>query len=324
MDYNRGVVLPVALPRGVRAERRPARSRQVRSALGVADLADPPAWGRLFAGLLDAAAARGLAVGGFELTLTSTLPVGGGLSSSAASAVAAALALWPELAQDELRLAHLVMDAEHRGLGVRCGLMDPLAIAAARAGHVVAIDCRDETWRHAPLDAAVVVVRTATDRRLAGSGYNARRAACERAARALGVECLRDASEADLARIPDPTDRARARHVVREMARVARGRVALEAGDLASFGREMSAGHASLRDDYGVSTPALDALVERCAVAPESYGGRLTGAGFGGCTVHLVRPGAEAAFGARLAAVEGAVETIGGRPQGGARVEIPG
>ncbi|MCA9554178.1 MAG: hypothetical protein KC933_29355 [Myxococcales bacterium] len=333
VDYNGGLVLPLAVPRFVTAvgARRADRTRRLVSegfgepvTLG----AETPEWARLFEALVQVMLQAGVPVPGFEVALNSDVPVGAGLSSSAAAGVAVATLVLrlAGASASALEVARWVQAAEHRGLGVRSGLMDPLVSAGARAGYVMALDCLDETYSLLPLRpelAEVVIIPTATARALAASGYNERRAACERGlaavqARHPEVRALAEVEPAWLDAVLDPDDALRCRHVVAEVARARAGAAALAAGDVAEVGRLMSASHVSLRDLYQVTTPELDALAGLSAAAPESFGGRVTGAGFGGATVHLVRPGQAEAF---LARVEGALEGRKGwvaRPTDGA------
>jgi len=235
---------------------------------------------------------------GFDGVMASDVPRGAGLSSSAAVelAVAAALLLPGQAGSgwDPGVIARAAQRAENEWVGVASGIMDQLIGAAATRGHAVLIDCRDLTLKPVPVppDVAVVVLDTGTRRGLAGSAYNDRRAACERVARALGVTALREAGVSDLDGLVgkvDATDLARARHVVEENARTLAAAGALARGDNAAVGELMRASHASLRDLYEVSSPALDAMVEAAEGAPGCLGARMTGAGFGGCAVALVR-----------------------------------
>jgi galactokinase len=256
-------------------------------ALPVSDpAAVEPAWGRYVAGV---AAELGLGVGASG-TVRTTLPIGGGLSSSAALEVATALALGFD--GSPLDLARLCQRAEQRASGVPCGIMDMLASAAGVEGHLLLIDCTTESVTPVPLPepAEVVVVHSGEPRALAGSAYADRRASVEAAAAIVGP--LRGASLADLDRIDDEVVRRRARHVLTENERTLATADALRAGDLPAAGALMVASHRSLRDDFEVSTPALDALVDRLAATRGVHGARLTGAGFGGCAVALCEPGA--------------------------------
>jgi galactokinase len=231
----------------------------------------------------------------FEATIESSIPVGAGLSSSAALAVA--LCLTRAHLRDEplggRELALAAQALEQRATGVPCGVMDQMASVFGTTGHALLLDCRSLDVNPIPLpsDVAVVVIHSGVTRLLSGGEYATRRAACEAAAARLGLTSLRDATRSQVA--SDPF----ARHVVSENARVLAFVDALRASDMPQCGALMLHSHASLRDDFKVSTPALDELVER-AVAHGAYGARLTGAGFGGCVVALVaaaRAGALAA-----------------------------
>ena len=229
-------------------------------------------------------------------------PSGAGLSSSAALEVAAALLLdalhgWGLGAVDLVKLAQ---KAENEFVGVACGIMDQFASMLGQKDHALFLDCRSLEYEAVPLPLekqgyAVAVVNSGVRRGLAGSEYNTRRQQCEEAVQRLqnelpGVESLRDVSLVDLSlvnQLPDPLAR-RARHVVMENARVQQGVTALKAGELEEFGRLLTASHKSLRDDYEVSCAELDLLVELALEVPGVLGSRMTGAGFGGCTIALV------------------------------------
>lgn len=295
-DYTGGLVLPMAIDLGtsITFERRVGQVRlrsdavpgEVRFDLPVKDPASvEPVWGRYVA----AVASELDHPQGVDGTVSSTVPVGSGLSSSAALEVAAALALGST--DPPPALAARCQRAEQRATGVPCGVMDQLASAAGVEGHALLIDCHDLSLRPVPMppDAAVVVLHSGQARTLAGSAYAERRAQCEAAEEAIGP--LRSASVADVDRISDPLARRRARHVVGENARVRAFAEALASGDLGGAGQLMAESHASLRDDFEVSTPALDQLVDRLLGTDGVYGARLTGAGFGGCVVALCRPG---------------------------------
>jgi galactokinase len=297
VDYAGGYVLPMAVHLGTTVEATAGgevlrfRSADVAGAVIVPlPVGDPaavePAWGRYVAGV---AAELGVAAGG-DATVRTTLPIGAGLSSSAALEVATALALGFD--GSPLELARLCQRAEQRASGVPCGIMDMLASAAGVEGHLLLIDCTSESVTSVPLPAGaeVVVVHSGEPRALAGSAYGDRRAAVEAAAAIVGP--LRAAQRDDLDRIDDEVVRRRARHVLTENERTLATAAALRAGDLAAAGEHMVASHRSLRDDFEVSTPALDALVDRLMATPGVHGARLTGAGFGGCAVALCEPGA--------------------------------
>jgi galactokinase len=242
-------------------------------------------WGRYAAGLVRVLAERGRPPIGLEGEISSTVPAGSGLSSSAALEVAVALALCDAagFSLDPLDLARACQEAEHVATGVPCGIMDQLTSIAGRAGHALLIDCRSLEIEEIPLpdDLAVLVVHTGMPRALADSAYAERRRACEAAATRLGLASLRDAWPEDV--VDDP----RARHVVSENERVLQAAAALPAGDRETLDELMRASHASLRDDFEVSTPELDALVEALRESG-AIGARLTGGGFGGCAVALV------------------------------------
>jgi galactokinase len=213
------------------------------------------------------------------------VPLGSGLSSSAAFEVAIALAALDAAAHrlPAVEIAAACQEAERLATGVPCGVMDPLASLAGRSGHALAIDCRSLAIRPVPIPSrlGLLAVHSGLPRRLAESAYAERRADCERVAKRLGLAALRDA-EPELVR-----DEPRARHVVAENRRVEETVEALSRGDADALGRLFAASHASLRDDFGVSTPELDALVG-ALLASGAVAARLTGAGFGGCVVALV------------------------------------
>ncbi|GIU87215.1 MAG: galactokinase [Acidimicrobiia bacterium] len=307
-DYQDGYCLPVAIDREVTIGWRPRRDGRVvvRSGglPGAVDLAadgsgDPgDGWGRTVAAVLAVLAARGRPPVGFDADVSSTVPVGAGLSSSAAFEVACALAAAAaahfDIGGTDLALA--MQEAEQRATGVPCGVMDQMASVHGRAGHALLLDCRALTVEPVPLPAsvAVAVVHSGLPRRLEHSEYAARRSACEAAAARLGLAALRDATPDLVA--SDPV----ARHVVSENARVLAAAEALRRGDGDAFGALMLDSHRSLRDDLRVSTPELDLLVD-LAMEHGALGARLTGAGFGGCVV-LLAPHDSAAAVARAAA----------------------
>jgi galactokinase len=297
-DYHDGFVLPLAVDRDCVVAAHPRDDGRVTvlsvELAGAVDVAadgsdEPaavePAWGRYVAGVVRALAGAGRAPVGLDAALSSTVPVGSGLSSSAALEVAMALALADAagLRLPAAELARACQRGEHLAAGVPSGVMDQLVALLGRAHHALLIDCRTLTAEPIALpDAlAVLVVHSGLPRTLAGSAYVERRADGERVAAGLGVPALRDAS------LDAVRDEPRARHVVTENQRVFQFADALRAGDTAALGSLMLASHASLRDDYAVSTPELDLAVD-LLVEHGAAGARLTGAGFGGCVVALV------------------------------------
>jgi galactokinase len=296
-DYNEGFVLPMAIDREVVAASRPTHDGRVRVQSdeheGVVDVAadgsdEPsevrPEWGRLIAGVVRAAAARGRAAVGIEARLSSSIPEGSGLSSSAAVEVASALALADAagLALAPRDVALLCQAAEHAATGVPSGVMDQLTSVCGVEGAALLIDCRSLELEPValPRGLAVLAVHSGIARRLEDTPYAERRAACEAAARQLGLASLRDASLAQVR--DDPI----ARHIVTENDRVQATAAALREADAERAGRLFAESHASLRDDFRVSTPELDVLVEELERAG-AYGARLTGAGFGGSVVAI-------------------------------------
>lgn len=296
-DTTDGLVLPMAIGMATTVTGEPGgdivhltSADEVQPAVVPLDVTDPaavePGWARYVAGVV----AELRPASGFRGHVTTTLPVGAGLSSSAALEVAVALALGFD--GTTLELARLTQVAEQRASGVPCGIMDQLASAAGRAGHALLIDCHSLEVVPVPVPPGVEVriVHSGQARELAGSAYGERRATLEAAEAVVGPLRL-VADEARLDRLDDPVVRRRARHVVTENARVRAFAAAFAAGDLAAAGAAMTASHASLRDDFEVSTPVLDALVDRLLATPGVHGARLTGAGFGGCVVALTEPG---------------------------------
>lgn len=304
-DYNDGFVLPMAIDREVRIAARPRDDGIVRLCAEAFDAwaafaldAIPPAqgdWRDYVAGVVLYLQRAGYPVRGMDALISGDVPIGAGLSSSAALEVATATACEAVggFRLDPVAKAQMCQRVENEFVGVRCGIMDPFIATLGREGHALLIDCRSLEHRPVPIpaDAVVVIADSRVRRELADSAYNERRAQCEEAARRLGVPALRDVTPALLERhraaLPSPVAQ-RAQHVVEENQRVLDAVAALERGDLEAFGQLMDASHASLRDLYEVSSPELDALVGIARAVPGCYGSRLTGAGFGGCTVSLV------------------------------------
>ncbi|MFJ5676290.1 galactokinase [Streptomyces sp. NPDC093097] len=310
-DYNDGFVMPLALPHTTIAAAAPRTDGVLRLhsagapggtvALHLDDLRPAPdaGWAAYPAGVVWAMREAGHPVGGADLHFTSTVPLGAGLSSSAALEVATALALddLHGLGLPRAELARLAQRAENAFVGVPCGIMDQTAAACCTAGHALFLDTRDLTHRHVPFDLGaqrlrLLVVDTRVRHRLGDGAYAKRRAGCERGARALGVRALRDIPYAHLpealaALPPEPDLRALVRHVVTENHRVEQTVAHLDAGRPRAIGPLLTAGHASLRDDFRVSCPELDLAVE-AAGAAGALGARMTGGGFGGSALVLV------------------------------------
>jgi galactokinase len=296
-DYNGGFVLPCAIDRRVAVavgygggqlysadfqERCPLlRKRQ-------------GSWADYPSGVVWAMKERGYDIPPFRSAFAGDVPLGSGLSSSAAIEAATALALDALLhfGIAKTDLAVLCQRAENAFVGVNSGIMDQYASLLCQAGTALLIDCRSLEAEPVPIDLeridlTLLVCDTRVSRELGATAYNERRQACERAAHTLGVRELRDAHYQDLEKLSGE-ERKRARHVITENARVLEAVQALQRQDFGAFGRLMYASHWSLRDDYEVSTPELDAFVE-IAVQSSALGARLTGAGFGGCAIALIR-----------------------------------
>ncbi|MEU0404191.1 galactokinase [Streptomyces sp. NPDC006197] len=312
-DFNDGFVLPLALPHTTVAavSRRDDGVLRLHSAdidggivqLDVAGL-EPLSgggWAAYPAGVVWALREAGHPVAGADVHLTSTVPTGAGLSSSAALEVVTALALNDlfGLGLSRPELARLAQRAENAFVGVPCGVMDQMASACAEEGHALHLDTRDLSYRQVPFDLAqeglrLLVVDTRVKHALGDGAYAERRAGCEAGARALGVRTLREVSAAHLpealARLNDETILRYVRHVVSDNARVERTVALLDAGATRAVGAVLTEGHASLRDDLRVSCPELDLVVE-AANAAGALGARMTGGGFGGSAVVLVETG---------------------------------
>jgi galactokinase len=320
-DYNDGFVLPMAIGRAAVAVFRRRRDRVLRAhSLAVDDTQERPLdalaapggsdWMSYVAGVAWAFQAEGLPACGLDLVVDGDVPIGAGLSSSAALelATARALAAAAGVPWDPVRMAKLAQLAENRYVGMNCGIMDQFASAACEQGNALLLDCRSLETRPVPVpaQAAVVVMDTGARRELAGSAYNDRRAACERvvaelARRRPGVRALRDLAQLEAARGGlDRVDFERASHVVPENRRPLELADAFASGDLSRAGRLMNESHFSLRDRYEVSSEELDLITEIARRQPSCYGARMTGAGFGGCAVALVDASAVDTFSASV------------------------
>jgi len=325
VDYNGGVVLPVAIDRRVSLTAHPQSGNWV--SLQAVDLSQSvafslnqldekidsngaplPSWALYPAGVAWVLKKHGLKVKGVHVSFTSDIPMGAGLSSSAAVEVAFA-ALWQLMGGwevDRLTLAKYCQEAENQYVGVNCGIMDQFASANGVEGHALFFDTRSLEWRPAPLppDTVLIIANSNVPRSLANSTYNERRSDCEEAVAKLklafpGIRYLRDITPEQFnehSELLSVREEKRARHVVEECARMEPALHALNNGDAVAFGRLMNECHRSLRDLYEVSIPQLDTLVEIAQKLPGCYGARLTGAGFGGCTVNLVKTDQANAF----------------------------
>ena len=332
VDYNDGPVLPVALDKAVSIAAAPSEDDVVN--LYALDLGEQvtfrlsaledkisldgsplPNWAHYPAGIAWAILDAGFEVCGLQAVYTSDIPIGAGLSSSAAVEVGFAV-LWQSLGGwllERMKLAQLCQRAENIYVGVECGLMDQFASACGVEGHALYFDTQNLYWEALPLlpGKAIIVADSGVRRDLTSSAYNERRASCDQAVELLrnylpNIRSLRDVSPTEMAALgyylPLIVKR-RAEHVVREIARVQSAVSALKRADDSALGALMFSGHASLRDLYEVSTPELDALVDIARELPGCVGARLTGAGFGGCTVNLVEQTTTGEFTAGLQSI---------------------
>jgi galactokinase len=310
-DYNDGFVLPMAIDYDIRIAARVRPDRTVR--LYSADLdkhdtfslddirrvGDKPTWADYVRGVADMLQREGFTLRGMDAAISGDVPRAAGLSSSAAMELAAVTAFrqLSALALDPVRAALLGQRAENEFVGMRCGIMDQFISSLGKADHALLIDCRSLDYELVPMPAGarVVVTDSAIRRGLVDSAYNERRAQCEEGARLMGVKALRDVSvemfETHRAQLPAVTAR-RCEHVVTEDQRTLDSVEALKRGDLAAFGKLMNASHASMRDGFEITTPDIDTLVEIQQNVSGCLGARMTGGGFGGCTVALVQDGA--------------------------------
>jgi galactokinase len=346
-DYNDGFVLPMAIERYTVFAGDQNKDKAVTlhssttgetanfSVRGAVEKGEP-AWSNYVRGVVAGFQQRGQKVGGFDAVIASTVPFGGGLSSSAALEVAAATFLesMAGKAIDKVEKALLCQKAEHDFAGVPCGIMDQFTSTLAEPDHALLLDCRSRTTTSVAMSdpgVTVLIINTNVRHKLADGAYAQRRAQCEAAAKAMKVPALRDATmKLLMAAKPkmEPVVFRRARHVITENERTLEAARALQAGDWESAGKLMYASHASLRDDYEVSCAELDIVVEiaqSLAVDGGVIGCRMTGAGFGGCAVSLVKTERAAwitkALGAAYEKKTGNQATIfSSRPAGGASV----
>ena len=324
-DYNDGFVLPMAIERYV------VMAADLGADGGVSvydvefkqtariDVSQPvtkgqPKWSNYLRGVIAGFQQKGLAVPALDVAMISTVPLGGGLSSSAALEVCTATLLEAATGKplDPVEKALLAQTAEHEFAGVPCGIMDQFISALGREGHLLLLDCRTRKTELVPMSdpsVALLIVNTNVKHELGSGEYAKRRAECESAAHTLGVASLRDATAGQLEACKGKLDAVayrRARHVIGEIERTVHAAEALRASNWISAGQLMYASHASLRDDYEVSCPELDAVVEiteSIGLAGGVYGCRMTGGGFGGCAVALVKADQVAAITEQIASV---------------------
>ena len=318
-DYNGGFVLPVAIPQRTRVELAARDDGRVRVWSSARNRSGEPSsyalgaetpcqdWLDYVQGVTHILRREGHAVRGFDAAIESTVPLGSGLSSSASLSVSLLRALREAfgLKLDDLQIARIGQRSENEFVGARVGIMDPMAASLADEHTALFLDARSLEYRRLPLPpgADLVVIHSGVSHGLAGGDYNTRRAECEKACALLGVSQLRDLGTKDLPRVetlPEPL-RRRAQHVITENDRVLAAVDALQKADLLRLGQLFYASHASMRDDYQVSVPEIDLLVELARAEPAVFGARLTGGGFGGSVVMLARAGSGREVADRLA-----------------------
>jgi galactokinase len=308
-DYNGGFVLPTAIPQHTSIQLAPGSGRSVRVWSGamskVADIqaytlgAEAPGrdWIDYIQGVTSILAAEGFRLSGFDACIDSTVPLGSGLSSSASLTVSLMRALRKAFALilDDVQIALLGQRVENEFVGARVGIMDPMAASLADEGTALFLDARSLAYERVrlPAGAELIILHSGITHKLTGVDYNTRRRECEQAAALLDVRQLRDLSAADLPRVnalPEPLNR-RARHVVTENDRVLAAVAAMRGNDSARLGELFYASHVSMRDDYEVSVPEIDLIVELARAEPAIHGARLTGGGFGGSVVMFAHAG---------------------------------
>lgn len=299
-DYNDGFVAPMALPfvTSIAATTSADPTQVTVTSVGfgearftVGDVDDAlPGWARYLAGCAAILIDEGHSIRGWSGSIATDIPTGASLSSSAALEVATInlFCAASGFSLDGSMVARLGQRVENEVMGLQTGIMDQFISANALAGHVSIIDCRTLTQRPAPVPGVVAVIDTMSRRELVDSEYDLRRASCERAATAIGVAALRDASVDDLDKIDNPVDRQRAEHVINENERVNAAAAAMDRGDATTLGQLMNQSHASLRDRYEVSGPELDVAVGIAQSIDGCFGARMTGGGFAGCCVALL------------------------------------
>jgi len=333
-DYNDGFVFPMAIERyTVVAADRPASGSENAITWMATELQEEftvdatkpilkgsPKWSNYVRGVLAGFQQKGIEFGGFDAVMGTTVPIGGGLSSSAALEVSAATLLETISGKqlDPVEKAMLCQKAEHDYAGVPCGIMDQFISVMGKKDHLLLIDCRSKEPELVPMSdssLAILIFNTNVKHELSGGEYGERRAHCEEAARALGIPALRDATVESLEAAKDKLDPVvyrRARHVIGENERTTQAADAIRAGEWNKLGQLMYASHDSLRDDYEVSCAELDVVVDlarEIGTGGGVFGCRMTGGGFGGCTVALVKASSVDAISKKL--VDGYKRKVG-------------
>jgi galactokinase len=311
-DYNDGFVFPMAIDRAIWMAIRPRDDRQIEFhsvdfddpvKFSLIDIQHQESWGEYVTGMAWALENAGYQLSGWDAVMLSDIPIGAGLSSSAAleMAVAKAFALVSGWIFEPQKMALIGQQAENEWVGANTGIMDQMIIASAQADHALIIDCRDLSTQQIPLPAGtkIIIMDTATRHSHTDSGYNERREQCEIAAAHFGVSHLRDVTLPDFNLVADELDMLpgkRARHVISENERVLAAAQAMSAGDAEKMGALMNASHISMRDDFEITNDELNIIVELAQSQPGCYGARMTGGGFGGCAVALVQDDAADSF----------------------------
>lgn len=305
-DYNHGFVLPTSIPQTTHVTLKKRNDRSVeaiscqasdenRISYLLGEESPSSSWGTYLQGITKILSTTGYSLSGFEAKITSTVPIGSGLSSSAALEVSIIRGLRElfSLSLSDVEIARICQRVENEFVGARVGIMDPMACSLAGTGQALFLDTQNLSYRQVQLPEAMelIVINSGVAHRNVGGGYNERRNQCEEACSRLGIQSLRELTITDLPRLqilPSILVR-RARHVITENDRVIQTVTALESGDLEKIGRLFQQSHLSMRDDYEVSIPEIDLLVELACSTPHVYGARLTGGGFGGSIVALAQ-----------------------------------
>jgi len=312
-DYSEGFVMPMAINRGISIAASPRQDSRLRVfSIDFDEMLDvrlddlqksSPGWQEYIKGVAWVMQRGGQSLCGWDGVMAGDVPIGAGLSSSAAVEIASAFAfnLFTDIQKSRVELASAAQKAERVWVGVQVGIMDQLISAVGKKGHAVRIDCRTLEYKYVqiPREARFVVLDTGTRRELSNSAYNERREECEQAAQVLGVNTLRDATLIMLTVLQNEMNAIvykRARHVISENKRVHDFAAAMRDTDFARMGALLNQSHASLRDDFEVSSTELDLIVEIALRQPGCFGARMTGAGFGGCALALIKKNAEKNF----------------------------